>query len=112
MRRRFTIVMLGLVSASVFTPGAVRADAIDGEWCLPSGRHLSIDGERIVTPGGKRMTGEYDRHGFVYTVPAGESGAGIVISMSQLDEGHVDVRPDGGADSTARIWKRCAAPTS
>ena len=36
------------------------ADAIDGDWChQASGRHLSIRGPQIVTPGGKRMEGDY-----------------------------------------------------
>ncbi len=112
MIKRLTVFALCLAMSGIVSPGPVRADAIDGEWCLPSGRHMSIEGERFVTPGGKHMTGDYDRHAFSYTVPAGEPGAGSVISMSQLDEEHIDVRPDGGADSTAKVWKRCAAPTS
>jgi hypothetical protein len=52
------------------------ADAIDGNWCFADGRRLSIQGADLVTPGGKYMTGDYDRHAFAYVAPDGENSAG------------------------------------
>ena len=34
-------------------PGGARADAIDGHWCAPDGRVMTIEGPAILTPGGR-----------------------------------------------------------
>ena len=36
---------------------AVRADAIDGDWCAADGQRMSIKGASITTPGGKTIEG-------------------------------------------------------
>ncbi len=86
------------------------ADAIDGNWCFADGRRMSISGPDLVTPGGKRMTGKYDRHAFAYVVPAGEPGAGATVFMVQLDEETIWVktgtRPSEAGDS--ETWRRCS----
>ena len=64
--------------------GAALADAIDGDWCHGDGRRLSINGPDIVTPGGARLKGDYDRHHFSYVVPASEPGAGGTVAMVLL----------------------------
>jgi len=69
----------------ILTAGNAFADRIDGHWCKGLKR-LYIDGPRIVTPGGTKMTGDYDRHGFTYVVPAGEDDAGATIVMQQMHE--------------------------
>ena len=93
---------------------AVLADQIDGNWCHTSGKRLSIEGPRIVTPGGTKMTGDYDRHGFSYIVPPGEAGAGKNMVTSQQDdetmhmaEGELRARPE-----IAETWHRCGPPVS
>ena len=50
--------------------GPAVADVIDGNWCHSDGRRFTIRGPEIVTPGGKRMEGNYSRHWFSYTAPA------------------------------------------
>lgn len=91
--------------------GSVQADAIDGNWCHPNGRHLSIDGPNIVTPGGNAMVGEYDRHAFRYTVPTGEKGAGTPILMIQQSEEVMllweNPSPDPATRSEGQVWGRC-----
>lgn len=87
-----------------------RADAIDGSWCF-KGRHLAIDGPQILIPSGKRITGDYDRHGFVYTVPPGDKGSGTSIFMVVLDDETMERRV-GSEQATPETWHRCAAPTS
>ena len=52
-------------------PRDYHADAIDRDWCH-QGKRLKIDGPDLLTSGGKRMQGLYDRHGFEYKAPAGE----------------------------------------
>ena len=70
-RGRSIVAPVALALLIALTPWAANADAIDGDWCR-EGRHLSIDGPNITTPGGNAIQGDYDRHGFRYTAPAGE----------------------------------------
>jgi hypothetical protein len=91
--------------------GPARADAIDGDWCHADGRHLSIRGPQIVTPGGTSLQGDYTRHSFRYDVPASETGAGRPVSMILRNETTVDLR-FGGPSEPLQTWHRCAATTS
>ncbi len=100
-----------LVALAPLAPaGSAWADAIDGHWCFADGRRLSISGPDLVTPGGKRMAGDYDRHAFAYVVPDGELGAGSTVFMVQLNEETIWVRigtpPSAGGDS--ETWRRCS----
>ena len=80
------------------------ADAIDGDWCAKMGRHLNIDGVKIKTPGGDNITGDYDRHGFTYVVPNGETHASKTIHMRMQSEDLVLLTlPDGSVEK----WNRC-----
>jgi hypothetical protein len=89
-----------------------RADVIDGDWCSSDGKHFSIAGPEIVTPGGTRMKGDYTRHSFVYVIPEKEANAGQTVLMILLNEETVALRR--GADRAAaaqakeQIWRRCA----
>ena len=96
-----------LLAAAAIGLGAedARADAIDGQWCLASS-HFAIDGPTILTPGGNRIEGSYSRHGFRYTVPANEPGAGTEIVMLLLNEQTVELSRSGGS-SPPEIWRRC-----
>ena len=91
----------------VATARSSRADAIDGEWCLASS-HFKIEVPNILTPGGNRIVGNYDRHGFTYVGPASEEGAGSEIVMVLLSEENIRLTRASGAPE---IWKRCK-PTS
>jgi hypothetical protein len=96
--------LAGLVLAFLLlTPGPARADAIDGNWCASDGRTLTIEGPRLITPGGAAISGDYDRHGFAYVVPAGEPGAGSRVVMLLLNED--TVRMVQGLEPP--IWHRC-----
>jgi hypothetical protein len=88
------------------------ADVIDGNWCSDDGRHLSITGPTIVTPGGTRMEGAYTRHSFVYTAPANELGAGQEVQMRLLNETTVQIHSGPPDEGPTRIWHRCAGVTS
>jgi len=102
---------LSALLATLLIAFPASADAIDGDWCLANGRHLSINGPEIVTPRGKRMQGKYDRHAFSYVAPAGEPNAGIEISMSLVDDDTMQVMI-GSKSTQPKEWRRCAAPTS
>jgi len=89
------------------------ADAIDGDWChQASGRHFSIRGPQIVTPGGKQMEGDYSRHWFNYVVPAPEPGAGKTVFMQLLDENTVHLRLGEATAANPETWIRCSPTTS
>lgn len=99
------------VLAAATLPSAAHADSIDGEWCSAAGKHLSIKGDDIVTPGGNHTHGTYNRHAFTYAVPAGEPGAGWTVFMRLVNERtvHLTSAPGtapvpGGAIET---WLRC-----
>ena len=88
----------------VIPASPTRADAIDGQWCLGSS-HFEIEGPNIRTPGGNRILGNYDRHGFSYVVPANEDGAGSEIVMVLLNE--ETVRLTRAGTLSPEIWRRC-----
>jgi hypothetical protein len=95
------VVMLGANTA--------RADAIDGDWCHTDGRRLSINGPRIVTPGGATIVGDYDRHHFTYVVPASEPDAGATVNMILMSELQMRLKPPSGDE---QLWRRCGKPVS
>ena len=101
MRKLLLIVLaLGLSAAPAF------ADAIDGHWCSPDGRHLLIKGRAITTPSGAHLEGDYTRHSFSYVAPAGEPDAGVKILMRLAGETRVYVSAEGtGGDP--QLWQRC-----
>ena len=96
---------LGLLVSPAF------ADAIDGNWCHSDGRRFTIRGPEIVTPGGKRMEGNYSRHWFSYMAPTPEPGAGQTIFMTLADENTVHLRL-GEQTSTPETWVRCSPSVS
>ena len=101
-----SIVMLACLVAAA-TPA--RADAIDGDWCAPEGgKSLTIDGPRIRTPGGATIEGQYSRHRFNYTAPAGDPKPGAAVQMILMGEMRARVIVDG--DET--LWRRCPPGTS
>ena len=98
--------------AMLWPASEVRADRIDGTWCLkkPS-KHLSIDGPNIVTPHGTRMKGQYDRHSFTYQIPKNEPGAGSFVVMEQLGDDEIHVRTGKTVKDAAKAkpqsWGPC-----
>ncbi len=92
------------------------ADAIDGHWCFPDGRRITIQGPAIVTPGGTSMQGAYSRHFFSYVVPPAEPNAGETISMTLVNEMTVHLRHGAGmaysVEPGIEVWRRCGPPVS
>jgi hypothetical protein len=103
-KRHLRVAALGAMGATLLA-GPALADAIDGDWCSEDRRRISIAGPEIVTPGGAKMRGDYDRHGFVYVVPAQEAGAGTRVIMRLLSEYRVQIKFGEGAEP--QIWQRC-----
>src|ERR1700738_1993314 len=88
MRYRFLAVLTASASfAMLLTSVHISwADAIDGDWCKADGKRMKIRGPEIVTPGGNQTRGDYTRHSFSYVVPAGEPGAGEIVSIILRNE--------------------------
>ena len=86
--------------------GVGHADAIDGDWCSPDGMRMSIRGEKITTPGGKQIEGNYTRHAFDYVIPAGENGSGDVVNIVLRGE-YLALSRQGPAEGPPREWHRC-----
>lgn len=116
MPLRLPSIMILLGCLMVSPSGGARADAVDGDWCYKDGRSLSIDGSKMVTPGGQAHTGDYDRHTFRYTVPKGEAGAGSHVLMVQWSEEEVRVWRSAKKpvlrEGEPEIWRRCRLRTS
>lgn len=102
---------------ALLSPAPARADAIDGNWCQPDGRQMSIRGANIVTVGGNGTRGDYTRHAFSYVIPANEPGAGQTVQMILLGEDTLQLMWPAAAVkpplNPLEIWHRCRAnPTS
>jgi hypothetical protein len=103
---RFTPALAAAAAIVLMSAGSARADRIDGDWCRADGKHMTISGPQITTPGGKQIRGDYDRHFFSYVIPAGEAGAGETVSITLLSEYLAHARQ--GSDATAvQVWNRC-----
>jgi len=98
---------LGGAALAALAAGTARADSIDGSWCAPDGRQMTIDGSQIVTPNGARTSGNYGRHDFTYAAP----GSGDTVSMRLMNESTVQLRPSATCERT-EIWRRCSRPVS
>lgn len=104
-------IVVALMALALFLPDqSARADAIDGSWCF-KGRHLAIEGPKMLTPGGKSIEGDYDRHGFIYKAPSGEKEAGSTVFIVSIDDESMAFRV-GSEQAAPQVWRRCAAPTS
>lgn len=97
--------LLGATALLAVAATPARADAIDGDWCSDDGRRLTINGPDIVTPTGKQLKGEYDRHHFSYVEP-GSSGT---VSMALISEIRMRLKPAAGDE---QLWRRCGKPVS
>ena len=100
-------------AAVLLLSGVAFADAIDGDWCQPKdGRRFSIRGAEIVTPGGTRMNGDYQRHYYTYVIPAPEPFAGQTVHMTLRDENTVHLRVGEATTGEPEVWIRCSPTTS
>ena len=88
------------------------ADAIDGNWCNRDLGRLEIHGTEIIPPGGKRVSGAYDRHASRYVVPAAEPRPGADVDMVLVDDDTIHRIVAPGADAKIEVWRRCQAPVS
>ena len=115
-RWRTGLLFAALSASSILAVNPARADAIDGDWCDPRQRQMSIKGPAIVTPGGVHMSGNYSRHAFSYTAPPAEPDAGRTIYMVLVNEDTIhlgiDNAPGTAGRAPAQVWRRCPPAVS
>src|SRR5664279_2303207 len=99
------LALAGTIGLLISLPHPAFADAIDGDWCQLDGKHMTIHGPGIVTPGGQQTSGNYTRHFFSYVVPSGESDEGAAVEIQLLSETLAHERRAG--DTTVHEWQRC-----
>ena len=90
---------------------AAAAGGLDGIWCSPDGRRITVDGLDVITPGGQRTTGVYRQYVFSYAVPENERDAGAVIWMALVDENTArvsTVSKEQREPPPHGLWQRCA----
>lgn len=107
---RYLVALLLGGAAVCLSPVPARADAIDGHWCTEGGLRLTIQGPRLLSPGGRSLQGDYDRHGFAYDAPAGEPGAGGRVSLRLQND--TLMRAQASAGTIEPVWRRCGPPVS
>src|SRR3981081_2497159 len=105
--------ILQVAAGVLLQTGIAHADAIDGDWCSTDGMRMSIRGEKITTPGGKQIEGNYSRHAFDYvipavasSIPAGYNGSGDVVNIVLRGE-YLALSRQGPAQAPLREWYRC-----
>ncbi len=101
----------GILTAAFLMAIAIpaRADAIDGDWCSPEGKHLTIKGPEITTPDKITLRGNYRRHEFYYVEPEGGADAGTQVYLNLLNDEEMNFQrtsKDGKLDELV-IWRRC-----
>ena len=105
---KISVAAASFALACLAAPLPALADAIDGAWCSPEGKHLKIAGPKITTPGGALLDGDYSRHAFSWVAPASEPGGGDTIYMQLMNETTAMVR-QGTPVAQPITWKRCEA---
>ena len=95
--------------ASTCAASSARADAIDGNWCSPDGRHIFISGPTIINEDGLKLQGQYSRHAFVYTIPAPARDAGQSVLMRLVNETTMAEQVGDSPDAPWLTWRRCEA---
>lgn len=103
--------MLSCLTLLAFA-GPAQAGALDGTWCAPDGRRITVAGTDVLTPGGQRTTGAYNGQAFHFQVPPNEwdSGKSIWMVLKAPDSARVSTLAENqqGPPPHDR-WRRCAA---
>lgn len=108
--RKSLIEAIAVVTGLSMTADPAHADRIDGDWCSADGKHVSIDGARIMIPSGAEISGQYDRHHFRYDGPAGDPEAGQTIEMQVLSDEEMWLqRTIDSEKRPVETWRRCQA---
>ncbi len=93
------------ITAIIAGASPALADAIDGDWCGEGGKHFKITGPSIELGPSAVISGDYSRHAFRYSVPAGEPEAGSEVLMDLQGEHLLHVKRGAGP---VEEWRRCS----
>lgn len=97
------------MAALMLSTNAALADQINGIWCSPNGKSVSIDGPNVTTSSGNAVDANYNRHHIDYEIPSGELDAGSRFRADQLNDNQIQVVivAAGGAAGEPEIWTPC-----
>ncbi len=105
--------LLCLLLAFGAAPGGdARAGGLDGAWCSPDGRRLTLQGDRVITPNGRDVAGSYLSDAFRFRMPQGEwaAGAEIWLEPKGPDAARVSrLRDNHSGPPPHDLWRRCDA---
>ena len=102
--------LLGSLVFLLLFAGTALADRIDGNWCTGSTQRIEINGPKISLNNRPAFDGQYSRHEFLYTVPAGEDHAGDQVYLrlrGEEDMTSYTIKNNEAVDPVE--WKRCQA---
>ena len=106
---RHLLIAAGLLSAPGHVLGLGTGD-LDGHWCAPDERTISVAGNTVITPNGLRTRGVYTKHALSFIEP-GENGAqAAVIWMEPKGKDAVRVSfasADQKEPPPHDLWTRC-----
>jgi hypothetical protein len=106
--RAFAFALTSVLAASA------GAAPLDGEWCAPDGRILTIAGEDVITPSGQETAAGYDRdRNLIYSGPQGDAEEGQEILVSPAGSERIALRRTiAGREEPAEQWQRCPVLTT
>ncbi len=88
------------------------AASVDGSWCAPDGRQITVTGLAVITPGGQQTSGTYSDRAFSFQIPQNEWGAGWVLWLERVAEDALRVSritPYQQGPPPHDRWHRCPA---
>lgn len=86
------------------------ADGLDGRWCSPDGRRVTVSGLTVITPAGREVTGRYSQKAFAFVMPAREwdGGKTIWMELKAPNSARVSVQsPYHEGPPPHVLWRRC-----
>jgi len=104
MHRSFHVLPMAF-AAMLFSMPA-QAHQIDGQWCGPDGKTITINGPKIITPSGKQIEGSYARNRFMYTGPDDDPEMDQDIFLYMQNNGLMQVIRSTDPDKMEQ-WERC-----
>ncbi len=103
--------LAALLSLALSSAAALAAaGSLDGRWCSPDGRQLTVSGLAVITPAGREVIGRYSQKAFAFVMPEREwdGGKTIWMELKTRDSVRVSVQsPHQEGPPPHDLWRRC-----
>lgn len=107
-----TMALAALLSLALSSAAAVaEADSLDGRWCSPDGRRITVTGLAVITPGGREVIGRYSQKAFAFVMPEREwdGGKTFWMELKTSNSARVSVQsPHHEGPPPHDLWRRCS----